>query len=149
MALCSFSITPYHQTTESWNIPSWKGPTRVTESNTWLQHRTTQNSNPMSGSIVQAFLELQQLDAMTTALGSLFQGLNTHLGKNFFLSRSILWQTIRFAVIWKDHIYWFPLVNCIGSLVIKGDKLCQTGLCRPGSILAVINFCLLSVRGFL
>jgi len=37
-----------------------------------VPHRTPQNLNPMSESIVQMLLELQQLVVMTTALGSLF-----------------------------------------------------------------------------
>jgi len=43
----------------------------------WVQllapHSTTQNSNPMSESGVQTLLELQQLEAIPTALGSLFR----------------------------------------------------------------------------
>jgi len=42
-------------------------------------HRTTQKSNSMSESTVQTLLELQQLTAVTTALGRLLQGLNTIL----------------------------------------------------------------------
>ena len=47
----------------------------------WVQllapHRTTQKSNYLSESSVQMLLELQQLGAMPTALGRLFQRLST------------------------------------------------------------------------
>lgn len=37
-------------------------------------YKTTQNSNPTSKSNVQMLLEFQQCEAMTTALGIVFQG---------------------------------------------------------------------------
>ena len=46
--------------------------TRVIESNPWLHAAPPQNPNPMSESTVQILLELQQLRAVPTALGSLF-----------------------------------------------------------------------------
>ena len=47
-------------------------------------NRTTQNSNHMSESLVQTLLELWQLGAVTTALGSLFHA-HHHQVKNLFL----------------------------------------------------------------
>ena len=45
--------------TEAQNVPSWKEPKRTTESNSCL-HTTAQNSNPMSESAVQTFIQLTE-----------------------------------------------------------------------------------------
>ena len=55
----------------------------------WVQllvpHRTIQHWNPMSESIVQKLFKLQKLEAMTTALGSMFHA-HCQLVKNTFLT---------------------------------------------------------------
>ena len=45
-------------TTEPWSVPSWKGPTRMTKSNSGL-HREPPKVKPVSESTVQTLLELQ------------------------------------------------------------------------------------------
>jgi len=60
----------------SQNIPSRKGLTRIIKSNPWL-HIGPPKIQTIFETTVQMLLELWQLGAMTTALGSLFQGLTT------------------------------------------------------------------------
>ena len=71
----------YHKITE---YPNLEG----TLKDHWVQlqapHRTTQNSNPVSESTVQALLEFWQPGAVPIALGRPFQGLTTLWWRTFF-----------------------------------------------------------------
>ena len=57
---------------ESQSIPSEKRPPKDHQVQVIALHRTTQNSDHISESIVQMLLELQRPGAVTTALGSQF-----------------------------------------------------------------------------
>jgi len=67
-AVLTFPIL-YHRITAS---PESEVSHKDHETQLPAMHRTTQNANPMSESIVQTLLELQQPGAMITALVSLF-----------------------------------------------------------------------------
>jgi len=59
---------------ESQNIPSWKGPIRLTGSNFCLHTGPPKNETICLEGSVQTLLELHQVGTVTTALGSLCQG---------------------------------------------------------------------------
>ena len=75
--------------TESENILSWKGPTRVLEFNSWPCTGYPKSHTMCLRAVSRFFLNSVRLGAVITSLGSLFQCPNTLWVKNFFLILSL------------------------------------------------------------
>jgi len=59
--------------TESQNLPRWKGPTRIIESNSLLHTGPPKNQTMCLKVLPKHFLNSGRLGAVTTSLGSLSQ----------------------------------------------------------------------------
>lgn len=83
------NLTLNHRTTESENIPCWKG-LKDHRVQLLAPHRTTQYSNHTYESIIQVLLELCQIETVASSRGSLSQHPTSLSAKNSSLSPRIL-----------------------------------------------------------
>lgn len=104
---------------ESQNIPSWKGSTKVTESNSWLQS-TTQNLNPKEREHCPNASWTSAFGAVLTVLGSLFYAGCPPLKK---LSLTPTWSSPDAADLWQ----WITF-GCHGETFPIGGAIVPTGI---------------------